>query len=362
MAAENPSPVLLTGIRAENFRCFSSVEATLDQRVTIFTGNNGAGKTSLLEAIYFLGRGRSFRNHDSDVLIRAGAEAAEIGGQVVGSNPASRLRVRVSRAAVDFRINGMPALASDFVALFPVQALHTEIGQFIHGAPELRRRLLDWGVFHVEHDYLAPWRHYRRALSQRNAALRVGSGPEVVRAWDTELATAGEQVNRHRIAYLGAMEPEFQRLGAKLLGMQVAMEFRPGWNPSSNLRDALESQLDSDRAAGHTRAGPHRADLQITIQDEKSRWRASKGQQKLLAAAFILAQSSLVSGHLRRPVALVVDEPAADLDSEHLARYLQAIESCRAQIFMAAITADGLGLTGRAAMFHVEHDGAKALL
>ena len=259
-------------------------------------------------------------------------------------------------------MNGSPATASDFVALFPVQALHTEIGQFVHGAPDTRRRLLDWGVFHVEHDYLAHWRHYRRALSQRNAALRAAASPDVIRAWDTELATAGEQVNRHRLAYLGAMEPEFQRLGASLLGMPVAAEFRTGWNAAMTLAEALDSQLESDRAAGHTRAGPHRADLQITIQDEKSRWRASKGQQKLLAAAFILAQAALVSRHLGRPVALVVDEPAADLDSKHLGRYVHAIESCPAQIFMAAITADGLALTGPGGVVHVEHDGAKALL
>jgi DNA replication and repair protein RecF len=362
LTAENPSPGVLTQIRADNFRCFRSVRVEVDRRLSVFTGSNGAGKTSLLEAIYFLGRGRSFRSHDGEALIRAGADSAEISGLLTGAIAPTRLGVRISRTATDFRLNGTAGSASELVALFPVQALHTEIGHVIQGAPDVRRRLLDWGVFHVEHDYLVDWRHYRRALSQRNAALRAGSSAGIVRAWDSEVAAAGERVNSHRQTYLNVLAPEFRRFGSELLEMPVGFEFRTGWNASNTLAQALDGQLEGDRAAGYTRSGPHRADLQFSIEDARSRWRASKGQQKLLAAAFILAQSSLVAAHLDRAVALVVDEPSADLDGQHLARYLRAIESCRVQVFMASITAKELPLSAPHTLFHVEHDGAKALL
>jgi DNA replication and repair protein RecF len=236
------------------------------------------------------------------------------------------------------------------------------LGTLVPGPPEPRRRLLDWGVFHVEHGFLPEWRQFRRALQQRNAALRESGSPAVLDAWEAELARLAEAVDHHRRAYLDRLAPVFRRLGADLLGAEVSLRYQRGWAADQDLAAALRESRESDQSMGFTRSGPQRADVQFEMDDERSRWRASKGQQKLLASAFVLAQAEQVAAALERPVVLVVDEPAADLDGTRLKALLTAIEAAPAQVFMAAISAEGLGLEGWNSRFHVEHGEAKALL
>lgn len=331
--------------------------------MNVFTGGNGAGKTSFLEAIFFLGRGRSFRVADNRVLIRSGASTAEVSGAISGPAGLIRLGIRIFPAGLEVHADGNTAAGTaDLVAAFPIQALHADSGAIVQGPPEPRRRLLDWGVFHVKHDFLTHWRHYRRALMQRNAALREGAAPGLLDAWESELAAAGAVVDADRRLYLEELRAEFVKLGREVIGQDVDLRYQPGWGQGESLQDSLRSAREGDRNAGFTRAGPHRADLQFEIEEERSRWRASKGQQKMLAAALVLAQSTLVARRLGHPVGLVVDEPAADLDRDRLASLMGAIQRCPAQVFLAAITADGLPLESPGAMFHVEHGGAKALL
>lgn len=329
----------------------------------MFTGANGAGKTSILEAIYFLGRGRSFRVPDNRILVREGQSAAEIGGRVTGQDASSFLGVRIAAGGLDVHIGGQAGCGpADLAAHFGVQAIDAEISGLGQGPPEFRRRLLDWGVFHVEHEFLTTWRHFRRALAQRNAALRDRATDAVLVAWEAELAAAGEAVDAARRAYLAALLPHFQNIGPHLVGTAVSLDYSSGWSDSQSLAEALESSRESDRLVGFTRVGPQRADLRFEIDTMRSRWRASKGQHKLLGASLVLAQAHLAATTEDRRVALVVDEPAADLDGERVAAFMGAVEAAPAQVFLACISARELPLATAGKMFHVEHGSAKALL
>jgi DNA replication and repair protein RecF len=354
---------VLSDLRVENFRCIGAADFQFDPRLNVFTGGNGAGKTSILEAVYFLGRARSFRTGDSRVLIKSGGDAAQVTGTAIGSAGSIRLGVRIGIGGTDIHVSGRSgAQIAELVSALPVQAIHADIGELVEGPPDLRRRLLDWGVFHVKHDYLAQWRRFRRAHQQRNAVLRDRGGDELLEAWDQELALAATGVDQCRHEYLQQLGAAFAQLAEKIIGEKVALRYQRGWPADEDLAVILRDTRESDRAAGYTRTGPHRADLQFEISAERSRWKASKGQQKMLGAALVLAQCDQVAGQLERPVALLVDEPAADLDRPHLEQLLRAIYRTRTQIFMAAITAEGLPLTQPHSMFHVEHGSAKALL
>jgi DNA replication and repair protein RecF len=263
---------------------------------------------------------------------------------------------------LEARIENTPGSVSDLVKYLPVQAIDADIGAVISGGPEMRRRMLDWGVFHVEHHYLSTWRAYRRALNQRNAALRTGESSAVLEAWEKGLAEAGVRLDRDRRSYLLQLEPAFRGLAGGLLGVDVHLEYRPGWADGHNLEEALRAARDADRDLGYTRLGPHRADLLIAIGGEGSRWRASRGQQKLLAAALVLALCRIAAGQAGRPIALLVDEPAADLDAERLERLMNGLFETQAQLFIAAISPSALALPQGKTMFHVEHGSAKTLL
>jgi DNA replication and repair protein RecF len=331
--------------------------------LNVFAGGNGSGKTSILEAIYVLGRGRSFRAPDHRLLIRKGEAAAEVLGSIPTVGGDRRIGLRIAPGGLETRLDGQTGVPiTELVATLPVQAIDAEVGSLVQGAPELRRRMLDWGVFHVEHRYLTRWREYRRTLTQRNAALRAGETDGILDAWDAQLVEAGIALDQFRLGYLERLVPQFERIALTLLDADVRLDYQRGWAAGHELRDALRSARESDRELGYSRLGPHRADLQFAINTESSRWRASRGQQKLLAAALVLAVCQVVAAEDGRSIVLLVDEPAADLDAQHLSRLMKCLLATPAQIFIAAIDANGLLLPSAKMMFHVEHGCAKALL
>lgn len=251
---------------------------------------------------------------------------------------------------------------AELVDLFPVQAIPTNVGEIIQGPPDPRRRMLDWGVFHVEHSYLGKWREFRRALAQRNAALRAAGSDDVLDAWEQELAGAAAGVDELRRGYLERLRPVFQDLTWRMLQVECGIAYSAGWSTADGLLNSLRASRDEDRQAGYTRAGPHRADVRIEMGDDPSRWRTSRGQQKMLGAAFVMSLCRVAAAEEGRAVSLVVDEPAADLDGRHLERFLGCLRETPAQLFVAAITAGALSLPADAAMFHVEHGEVKPLL
>lgn len=335
---------------------------TAHPKLNVFTGGNGAGKTSLLESVFLLGRGRSFRNPDLRALVRAGAP----GFTVVGTTEAVpsmtvRIDYRQGRANVD--IDGQGALgARELLEAFCVQALDSETHMLVRGPPLVRRQLLDWGVFHVKQSYLPDWRRFRRALLQRNTALRRGDSQQALAVWDDELAAAAEPVNEQREQHARELAERFCQMAAHDLGLDTELQFSRGWPLDQDYRECLAASHSGDTSRGTTLYGPQRADLKILLDEHSGRNWASTGQQKLIGAALILAQTLIVAEKLQRPVALVVDEPAADLDRAHLSLLMKVLESTPLQLFVACLDADALPIFTERHLFHVEHGGVKPLI
>jgi DNA replication and repair protein RecF len=353
----------LTELQVTDFRCISSARLAPGPGLNLLCGANGAGKTSLLEGVFLLGRGRSFRAPRLSGAIRRGQEAAVLFGMVSHDGAVSRLGLRLDRNGAQIQVDGRAsATAADLVAALPVQFIDPGVHVLVEGGPGERRRFLDWGVFHVKHEFLDGWRRFRRALQQRNAALRQGAPERDVRAWDDDLAAAGEIVDDARRAYLEELKPEVGQVAGALLPLECALEYRPGWDASQGLAEALRASAARDRAMGATQVGPHRAEIILRADDSAARHRLSRGQQKLLGAALILAQTRCVGRHLDRAPLLLVDEPAAELDGGNLARLLEAVAASSAQVFLTALGPDALPIPGPAQTFHVEHGEVRALV
>jgi DNA replication and repair protein RecF len=348
-------PPLLHELRLDNFRCFPTAALHPEPGTNLIIGENASGKTSLLEAIYFLGRGTSFRASRTTPLVRHGAGSASVFGLADFLGSPHRVGVQATGASVEIRIDGQPrGSRADLAEVLAVQLLDPMAHELIQGVPEGRRRFLDWGVFHVEHEFLPTWQRYRRALQQRNAALRTGQRAAAL-AWDEQLIQCGELVDQARQRFLAALEPRVQASADRLLGHRVSMEYWPGWAKDSSFADSLARNLDSDLNMGVTGSGPHRADLRITVDDRKARDSVSRGQEKLLVAALTVAQGQLVAAARGDRVILLVDEPAADLDRQHLAKLVTELEQSGAQLFITGLEQGVLPLSGPAAMFHVKH-------
>ena len=353
----------LQKVKVEKFRCLDAVEFAPHPGTNLIFGRNGAGKTSLLEAIFLLGRGRSFRPGQTQGLIQTGSEDFTIFGEISGEEHQSRVGLQIGRGGKNIHVNGETGgQIADLVAAFPVQIIDPDVHQLVQGGPQGRRRFLDWGVFHVKHDFLPTWRRYRRALQQRNTALRQKMSVTTIQAWDTEIISEGERVDADRRHYLEQFQSVFSRISSALLGTPAECRYLPGWTTSDTLQRAVSASIDRDRQYGQTHVGPHRAELTLEIEGEPARHRLSRGQQKLLGISLILAQSEYVAAATGKSVALLVDEPAAELDAEHLEQLIRALEQPGIQLFLTALREDALPLKTDAALFHVKHGALATLL
>ncbi len=336
-----------------DFRCLSAVELEISPRYNLIHGANASGKTSLLEAIAYLGRGRSFRGAPLDRLIRHGATEFVLFGRLETGTRGVALGVRNSRAGLEISVDGdRTASAADLAQRMPLQIVDPEVHNLVAGGPELRRRYLDWIAFHVEHGYLSLWRRFCRALRQRNAALR--EDPAALRSWDLEFVDLALQVHAARLRTLEITRPVLTQTGLKLLGGPVGFEYQPGWTPEKSLAEALAGGRERDFQQGSTRAGPHHADLKISHDEREARKRVSRGQQKLLACTLILAATEVVQAHLQQPLLLLLDDPAAELDGESLERLMGAVAALDSQVLATALQQDPSLFPEPPATFHVE--------
>jgi DNA replication and repair protein RecF len=348
----------LARLEVGDFRCFKVAALDLDRRTTLITGENASGKTSLLEAVFLLSHGRSFRTGDLDRLHREGGDGFTVFGRVEGEGGrAVPMGVGRKQRTLELRLGGLPAKSlAELATTLPVQILDAEVHRLIEDGPKYRRRYVDWGLFHVEQRFLPTWRRYQRALRQRNEALKQRPARAVVLAWDEELSAAGDALDELRRSYVAELSDPATVAVRTVLGAELTFDYRRGWPGSMGLREALETAWPRDQATGQTHAGPHRADLLVNLAGHPAEERVSRGQQKLLAAALVIAQLRHVYDRTGRETTLLVDDLPAELDVPNIGRLLHLLQALPGQRVVTAISPDKVPgeIRAGARMFHVE--------
>ena len=340
---------------AQGFRCFDNVGFEPDPDYTLVYGANGSGKTSLLEAIAYLGRGKSFRGAPPTNLIRHGQQAFVLFAQVEATGRVSGVGVRNSRAGLEVKVDGdTSGGAAALAGALPLQVIDPDVHNLVCGGPDVRRRFLDWLVFHVEPDYLAVWRQFRRVLKQRNAALKAGVGKDAPRVWDREFSGLGERVGAARQQVLAGCIETLRAHGQALLDADIDFRYVPGWSDEKTLAEALEEHVERDRAGGSTQVGPHRADLRLSYDERQARRLVSRGQQKLLASSMILAATETAQAALGRPLVLLLDDPSAELDRTSLGRLMREVGALGSQVIATSLQRDEFPFPAAPRVFHVE--------
>jgi len=338
-----------------DFRCFASAEIEPDPRNNLIIGANASGKTSILEAIGYLGRGRSFRGAPTGALTRHGTAAFVLLGKVSVGLRTRTVGVRNSRAGLEVHIDGEPdGGAAALAGVLPLQIIDPDVHKLVAGGPDERRRYLDWMAFHVEHGYLELWRRFRRALRQRNAALREASAAGELLAWDQEFCRAAAELDLARERVLALAGPAMRATGEQLLGGPVGFEYRRGWAGGKTLQEALVAGLDRDRQQGATLSGPQRADLRLVYDERQAQKLISRGQQKLLACSMVIAAAQTVQTALGQPLLLLLDDPAAELDAGSLGRLMAAVGGLACQVIATALEPDPRIFGVSPVLFHVE--------
>ncbi len=361
----------LQSLQIEQLRCIERANFEPAVQHNLFVGDNGSGKTSLLEAIYLLGRGQSFRHGSGRRLIRDGAEACLVRARLDPgkAQPPFPLAIQKSNDQTRIRIGQESQVRlSDLARFCPVLVLEPGQHRLLEDGPVLRRRYLDWSVFHVEHHYHHCWQRYSRALKQRNALLRLRQR-NGLSSWDEEFASAAEELDAYRQKVHQEMKPFIEQLLYAFLGDThgVTVDYRRGWSEQASLRDTLAQQSTQDLERGFTQSGPQRAEIRVRSRGHLARESLSRGQQKLVITAMLLGQAQHFFNRRQQHPILLVDDLASELGQQARQRLFGCLQGYPGQCFLTALDGDLLpqALRESCRMFHVKHgavspDGERA--
>ncbi|HVV67638.1 MAG TPA: DNA replication/repair protein RecF [Gammaproteobacteria bacterium] len=352
----------MTLLAVNNVRNLVDVKLHPAERFNLFYGANGSGKTSLIEAIYFLGLGRSFRSRLHSRIIQHGATHFSLFSQIqCGSQllPVGMERHINGDSRIRIAQENVRSIV-EVTRLLPLQLLNPDSRFLLLGSSKLRRQFIDWGLFHVEPTFLKSWQHAQRALKQRNAALKSHASHTLVRLWDAELEVAAQVLHQQRKAYVAELTMVFSRIIQEFLtaGSAVSLQYKSGWDESLGLNEVLEKSLSRDLQLGYTQYGPHRADLLIRVDRTlPAQDILSQGQQKLVVYALHLAQGILLKQQTGKRCIYLLDDLAAELDTESRHRVASVLSEIDAQVFVTGVDRQALvelEQVCESRLFHVE--------
>lgn len=331
----------ISQIQISGVRNLSPTRLTLSPQINLLIGNNGSGKTSFLEAIHLLGLGRSFRTSANKPVISYNADQYTVFGDI--STP-QKNAIGVSRSRQGDLLMKLNAAtvrtAASLAATLPLQLLNQDSFALLEGSPKQRRQFVDWGVFHVEHSFLAHWKRAQRALKQRNHALRHGMiDRRQLASWDVEFVAAAEQIDQLRAAYVAQLSATLEMILSQWDGADVIqLSYYRGWDKSRDLAQVLEQDYVRDQQMGFTQRGPHRADLRIRSQGLPAAEVLSRGQQKVVVSALKVAQGYLLARQQGKPnCVFLVDDLASELDERHRRALCSLLAELKCQVFVTGI-------------------------
>lgn len=354
----------LQTLTLSSLRNISTAALTLHPRCNVIVGANGSGKTSLLEAIHLLSTGRSFRSVNIQPVIQYDETTLWVHGRLRDSagHTHSLGIERALKGGMTAKLNQQEVKRlAELAAIMPLQLMNPDSYQLLNAGPALRRKFIDWGLFHVEPSFLGLWQRYHRVLRQRNAALKQQQSTDI---WDDSFVELGEALAEQRKQYVKQLRTRVEEDIETLLGLEgVTLHYQRGWKAEDSLADVLITYASRDQRFGCSHYGPHRADFQLLYQGHPLDKVFSRGQQKVVVYALLIARGALLSAAIDKRCIYLIDDVVSELDATFLNRILKAIVATQSQAFITAIqpeTIEPLLAQIPHHMFHVEQGLIKA--
>ncbi|MFT6984740.1 MAG: DNA replication and repair protein RecF [Psychromonas sp.] len=351
----------LTRLVIHQLRNISSADLTFNPKINMIVGANGSGKTSILEAIYFLGLGRSFRSHLTNRVISYDHKAFTLYAEINKRNINIPIGLQKSQNGETLlKINGSHAnKLAVLTQHLPLQLLTPESYTLVSGAPKNRRAFLDWGVFYHDPLFYHNWTRIKRLLKQRNAALKQCKTYNELQVWDNELCLLSDEISAQRQAYFDLLIPLINITIADFLPeFSITSKFFCGWDKKNkSLQDYLTDNFYRDKQLGYTSAGPQKADVRFKINGLPVADVLSRGQLKLFVYALRLAQGLFLNSFNNKQCVFLIDDFSSELDQVKQQLLAKHILKSDAQVFITVIEKDSIEtLFGQErTVFHVEH-------
>ena len=337
--------VRFEAVELRGFRNLAPVELEPGARFNVVAGDNGQGKSNLLEGMAYLASLRSFRGSPTAELVERRSERATLGARIGGPPAPHHLRVTLLRSSGEgsssrqLDLDGKrPRALAAWIAACPLVVFHPGDLELAQGGPEARRTLLDRILEEIEPSYGPTATDYQRALRSRNRLLR-SERPDrrSITSYDPILASTGAWLGRARRELLAELAPVTERAFAEISGDQVPLEVRyaPRVEPDeAALRTALERSLEKDLARGFTAEGPHADDVALAVHARAARHQASQGQQRAIVLALKVAELELIGRRTGRVPPLLLDDVSSELDRVRNRRFFALLGSLGGQVVL----------------------------
>ena len=340
-----------------------SVSVAPSPKVNLFFGENGSGKTSLLESVCFLAIAKSFRTNKLKPVVRNGCRSCTVFGEVLATN--YMVSVGVTRSLDHqplIHLNGRSSgSVVDLAFILPVQLMHPKLFTCLEDGPQIRRRLMDWGVFHQFPIFWSAWKKMQTSLKQRNKLLKYCVNREKeLKAWTQTFIDSALIVDKLRSDYMSLLVPELEALLQMMTGLAgIRLVYCRGWSKGVALEDALSRDIDKDKLSGFTYSGPQRADIKLTYNGASVVETLSRGQQKIVVCAIKLAQGKLFERLKKRACVYLIDDLLSELDEKNCALLVSVLNEMQSQVWVTGVDENALRKTFLSSeekkVFHVKH-------
>lgn len=348
----------LESVTLRDFRNVTGAELRFDPGFNLLGGDNGQGKSNLLEAVALLATGRSFRRTPPSLLRRNGCRLFYLEGRVRVMGLLHRLAFTGQAEGQQAWCNGKPlAAASALGETMAVVVIAPETLRLAKGVPADRRAFLDWVIFGNKRQHVHTMRDYQKALLSRNALLRRPGGEAELAAWEDRLADLGAHIVASRLETVAALHPPLQTMLAGLGLDGGRFQVRYGWQscreeaPShdtmaDHYRRLLGQSREGDRRQGATSVGPHRDDLRLLMDGHPLTRYASQGQQRRLVFGLKLAEFRLLEQKRQFRPLLLLDDPMAELDRQGVDALLEILAGEAGQILLTSCRPEEISWPG----------------
>jgi DNA replication and repair protein RecF len=319
----------IRSLKLKNFRNFAQGDLALGDGTTVLYGGVGEGKTNLIEAIFFLSVGRSYRTSETHHVISWGKSEAYLRGEGGGAEGDVAVAVKVTKTGKRFELNGENnKRAIDLVGGLRSVIFHSEDVQIIAGPPLARRRYLDLAISQASRNYAHNLRDYYRILKQRNSAL-LKRGADVAE-WDEQLSLIGAWITRVRAKVISEISGPAGEVFHTLAGGDHKLEIKyvpSGETDAGRLRERISKAINIDIYRGATTIGPHRDDIKLLLSGADARHFASSGEKKTVALALKLAEVEFMRAATGEAPILLLDDVFAALDLKRSRALLNLAEA-----------------------------------
>jgi DNA replication and repair protein RecF len=344
---------MIKELHLRNFRNYGEAKLNFSSGINLFYGENGQGKTNILEAVYLLGMLSSFRKVEATSMLKKGEETFSISGEFAGEVPCRLLLEKGLRGWKKISANGnLYSKKLDYLGKVRIVVFSPDEIELIQGSPEGRRRYIDRTCFNTCHHYLKQLKNYRRVLKQRNILLKKGVfRGEEFEAWTERLALAGAKIVKERSLLIERLNQKLSEshpfLGTdsiklRYLGCCTGDES----DVSGVLLDKLAGSKNEERCRRTTVSGPHRDDIEISVNGTVAKSFSSRGEMRSVLLALKTAETALYDDIWGESPLVLLDDVASELDTGRRSALVSFLREKGMQVLMTTTEADNIPLFG----------------